>query len=279
MELLFNELSVITPSSDKYAANAKMKLFSETVAAAKLKGFRNIRSHYDSHQIELAGEYTLFNWLTSRDVPELYRNNLYGMFVLPFIDEEDEDIETKYIEANFFFEDPANGIARTACLGLASAYLYETISIGLQSQNAWRKNILTIFIEANDTIRFESVNNVYSKDCFDNTIISDFVEQSGNVVLQESLLAPNDKDIHIADHHGKDELKSLWNKLKNNPYVVAGRSTDWGGRRFIRKFDRNGVVEIVLVASEREYALWVQTTGRSLRETKAIADALRDRFE
>ncbi len=278
MELLFNELSVISPSTDKYAANIKMKLFSETVAAARRKGFRNIRSHYDSNQIELAKGYSLYNWLTSKDVPEIYRNNLYGMLVLPFISEEDEEIEDEFIQANYFFEDTANGIAKTECLGLASAYLYETLSIGLQSHNAWKENSLNISIEANEDTEIETVKNIYSQGCFNFPAISDYVEQIGTIELQESPLAPDAKNFHLADHHGKKELQDLWDKLKRSPYIIEARSTNFGGNRFIKKVEKNGVLVIVLVDSERKYALWVQSTGTNLRETKAIAAILDERY-
>lgn len=48
MELMYNELSVDPLSPDKYAANAKMKLFSETVAEARQKGF-GISVHITIH--------------------------------------------------------------------------------------------------------------------------------------------------------------------------------------------------------------------------------------
>jgi hypothetical protein len=278
MELLFNELSITSPSANKYDANQKMKIFSETVATARNKGFRNIRSHYDSHQIELANDYSLYNWLTSKDVPEIFRNNLYGMIILPFISEDDEEIEAQFVEANYLFEDAANGISKTKCLGLASACLYETLSISLQSSNAWTKNSLNISVESIENTRIEAVRNIFSKGCFNVKVISDFVELLETVVLHETSIPPDSKKFHLADHHGQNELKALWTKLKTSPYVVEGRSTDWGGKRFIRKVEKNGVLEIVLVDSERQYALWVQTTGTNLRETKAIAEMLDDRF-
>ena len=279
MELLFNELSITSPSANKYDANEKMKIFSKTVATARKKGFRNIRSHYDSHQIELAGGYSLYNWLNSKDVPEIFRNNLYGMIVLPFIREDDEEIEAQFVKANYFFEDAANGISKTECLGLASAYLYETLSISLQSSNVWSKNSLDISVESNDNKQIEAVRNVYSEGCFVVKVISDFVEQLGTIVLQETLMEPDSKNLHLADHHGQKELKALWAKLKNSPFVIEGRSTDWGGKRFIRKAEKNGVLEIVLVNSDKQYALLVQTTGSNLRETKAIAEILENRFD
>jgi hypothetical protein len=52
------------------------------------------------------------------------------------------------------------------------------------------------------------------------------------------------------------------------------RSTNWGGNAFIRKVHKEGIIEIVLFKTERQYALLVKTTGRNLRETKAIAEIL-----
>ena len=92
----------------------------------------------------------------------------------------------------------------------------------------------------------------------------------------ETPLKPDEKDIHLADHHGKDVLKVLCDRLKYNEYITAMRSTDWGGNSFIRKIHPNGVVEITLIKSERKYALWIQTTGRNYRETEAIANKLRE---
>ena len=82
----------------------------------------------------------------------------------------------------------------------------------------------------------------------------------------------------MADHHGKKELQDLWDKLKRSPYIIEARSTNFGGNRFIKKVEKNGVLVIVLVDSERKYALWVQSTGTNLRETKAIAAILDERY-
>jgi hypothetical protein len=64
MEIMFNELS-IAPAGDKYTANSKLMVFAEAVNEARKKGFKRIRSHYDTNQIALAEGYTLFDWLSS----------------------------------------------------------------------------------------------------------------------------------------------------------------------------------------------------------------------
>lgn len=278
MELLFNELSISPFSTDKYKANEKMKQFSETVAIARRKGFRNIRSHFDSSQIELSENYSLHNWLTSMDIPEVYRNNLYGMLVLPFIKDNDEEIEEQYIEADYYFEDIESGIAKTKCLGLTSAYLYETPSISFSSLPVWNRTKLFIIVEKENSVSTESVFNISSKTSFDDILLAEFIENLGTLTLFETELKSEDKKQHLADHHGKAELQELCNQIKHSPNVIEMHSTDWGGKKFIRKVHADGVVEIVLFRTQRQYALWVLTTGRNLRETKAIADILEERY-
>ncbi len=278
MELLFNELSAEPLSEDKYAANDKMKQFAETVGDARKKGFQFIRSHLSISEIPLANNYTLYDWINNKDIPILYREFLFDMIIQPFIKDEDEEVIDKYIEANYFFEDKESGIAKTACTGLASAYLYETLSISLSSAPVWDKTKLPIIIETDEETRIESVFNASSKKSFEDKEIVEYVENLGNVELVETDIAPEDKKIHLADHHGKKELAELAKQLKNSPYVVEMRSTNWRGKKFIRKIRKDGTIDIVLYKTDEGYALWVQTTGRNLRETKAIAQILDDKY-
>jgi hypothetical protein len=277
MELQFNELSIV-PCADKYVANDNMKQFVETIATARQKGFRQIRSHHDINQIILSGNYSLFDWLNNREISMDYKQFLYGMIVVPFINEEDSELEEQYIEANYFFEDKENAIEKVECVGLAGAYLYETLSVSLSTHSVWDKVKLSIIVEKNNEIFSENILNVSSKASFGKEEIAEFIENTRNLTLIETTLHPDEKAIHLADHHGKAELKTLCDQLKNSPYVIEMRSTDWGGKKFIRKFQKNGVVEIVLFQTQRQYALQVQTTGDNLRATKAIADVLEQKY-
>jgi hypothetical protein len=208
-----------------------------------------------------------------------FRDFLLGMFRLPFINENDEEIKNKYLGEEFYFEDTDNGIVKQKCLGLAAAYLYETLSISFQNGGAWVKNELNITIETSDgNSKTEIVKNVYSKDCFSKAVITDYVEQLGDIQLQETRIIPADKENHFAPHHGKHELQLFWNKLKNNPYIISAISTGWGGDSFIRKISRNGTIEIVLIHTVHRYALLVQTTGRNYRETETIAGLLQKEY-
>ena len=233
-----------------------------------------------AHQIFLSNEngYSLYDWLTNTQVSRRFRDTLFGTLINPFIDEENVEMVDEYIIKNYFFDDADIPIVKKSCLGLASAHLNETLCISLRSANTWAKLQLPLIIEENGQEQIVPVRNVSNPADFNDPIIADFVENIRELVLVETPLQPDQKNIHLGDHHGKAELQRLCDKLKNNPYVIEMRSTDWGGRRFIRTIRTDGTIDIVLHETDRGYALLVQTSGRNYRETKAIAEILEDRY-
>ncbi|MBW7869247.1 MAG: hypothetical protein LC124_14405 [Ignavibacteriales bacterium] len=281
MELIFNELSIEPLAGNVYSANDRMIILAQAMGEARQKGFNIIRSHNFTNQIQLTDNYTIYDWLNNRQVSEIHRNLLYGMITPPFISEEDEEIEDQYLASNYYFEDTASNISKTECLGLASAYLYETLSISLNSLPVWEQPQLKIKIESGESEATAYVFNVFSRESFDQQVISDFVDEISEVELQETGLSPDEKNIHVANHHGIQELQLLCSQLKLSPYVIEMRSMEWCQGRcnnFIKKCHRDGVIEIVLYRTDRKYSLRVQSTGRNLRETKAIAEILRERY-
>ena len=276
MELMFNELSVTPYSANKYEAIQRMTLFAKTFKKSRDLGFKLIRSNVSVSEIHLADDYTVHSWLMDSAVSPELKGFMFGSIITPFINEEDGQVEEAYIEAEYFYK--TNEVEKVRCLGLAAAHLYELPTISLNTSAEWRRNLLPIIVEKNETSEDHQIPNVFDKSCFDKEGIAAFVENLGEVELITTTLKPNEKDIHLADHHGKDELQALCNRLINNEYVTAMRSTDWGGNTFIRKIHKDGVVEITLLKSKKKYALRVQTTGRNYRETEAIAHKLRERY-
>jgi len=277
MELILNELSMLPYSVDKYQARDKMARFSKTVSVAINQGFKNIKSDLYPYEIMLADDYSLKNWLTDKEVPKNQKDQLFTFIIPPFIKEEDEEIFEEFIDLEFYFEN--NDIPKTSCIGLAAAYLYGTLSISLASSPTWCNHKLLLIIEMAGFTRTEEVFNVYDRSSFQELELVNFVENLGELDLVKTTIDPEDKRITLfGDHHGKPELEALCGKLKRNDYVEEMRSTNYGGSKFIRKVQEDGVVEIVVMKADSRFALWVQTTGRNYRETKAIADMLRERY-
>lgn len=279
MELFFNELSTTPLSANKYDAKAKMQKFAQAIGKARQMGFRNVRSYLASNQIELAEDYSLHSWMFDREMPEIERNLLLGMITQPFIKDEDNEIVDQYLEKRYLFVSEEYGIEKTECTGLATAHLYDMPGVSLSTQPIWDNIKLPIVIESEDgSSTTEDVYNVSSKESFEDDTMLQYVENLGTLSLKETDIPPNEKNVHLAQHHGQAELAELWDKLKNSPYVIEARSTDWGGKRFIRKTYANGVIEIVLHKTQRQYAMWVRTTGNNLRETIAIAEVLEKKY-
>jgi len=279
MELALNELSIFA-EADKYKANDRMTEFAKTVAEGKRKGFKKIRSRFAAAEIKIAVDYSMENWLNDRSFAAAkdYKDILFGMIVLPFIKEEDASIEEEYIQANYFFEDAENGIAKTECVGLASAFLYDTLSISFSALPQWRKIEIPIIIETENNSETAVVYNVFSNASLNSAEILTQIESRAEVKLIETEIKPTDKKRHISAHHGMKELNELCDQLAWHPYVEEMRSTNWGGTKFIRKTTKEGYIEIVLHKTQRKYALSVKTTGRNKRETDKIAEILTERY-
>lgn len=276
MELMFNELSVIPYSANKYEAIERMTLFAKSFKKSRDLGFKRIRSDVSVSEIRLADDYTVHSWLIDNAVSPELKGFMFGSIITPFINEEDCKVEEAYIEAEYFYKRNKDEIV--PCLGLAAAHLSELPTISLNTSTEWQRNLLPIIVEKDEISEDHQIPNVFAESCFEEEGIAAFVENLGEVELIETTLNIDKKDIHLADHHGKDELQALCNRLKHNKYVTAMRSTDWGGNTFIRKIHKSGAVEITLIKSQRRYALWVQTTGRNFRETEAIANRLREKY-
>ena len=130
-------------------------------------------------------------------------------------------------------------------------------------------NFNAIPISANKQV----TNNAdYKKWCFAFLANNEFF-------LSKTTIPPLNKKIHLSDHHGKKELTDLCTRIKNSPYVEEMQSTNWGGKRFIRKVAANGIIEIVLYKSDKQYALNVQTTGKDFLETQAISEILSAKYD
>lgn len=278
MELTFNEISITPLLDDKYKANERMLMFAKAVAEARKNGFRNIRTHLSANEIKLTENYSMRNWLFDKEFSAESRALFYDMFVQPFLKEGDEEIEERFIESNYFFEDQINQIPKQECLGLTSAFLSETLAISFQSNPAWQKNKLEVIIENEAFTSTEEVNHIFSKECFSNSSIADFVESITTLELVETNINPNDKHFHLTAHHGQKELTDFWNRIKNSPFVIEAISIEWGGNSFYKKPQRDGKVDVVHLKSDRRYAMQVQTTGSNLRETIEIAKRLAEQY-
>lgn len=277
MELIFNELSSPVNCANKYEANDNMIKFAEAVNTASKHGFKNVRSNLFVNQIMLFEDYSVHSWLVDKDASKDHKDFLFGKFVSPFINEEDVEIEEQYIDANYYFESAEDNINRVECFGLASAHLYETLSVSFSSLPIWDRTRHSIVISKDNQETIVDVLNVSSKESFEDEEITNHIQNTKTLELILTDTLPDNKLLNITgDHHGNKEREMLWHKIKNSPYVISMISTGgYGTDRFIRNITKDGIVEAVI---DGKYSIRIQTTGRNYRETKAIADILEEEY-
>lgn len=90
-----------------------------------------------------------------------------------------------------------------------------------------------------------------------------------------------EKQIHLRDDRGKDELLDFTRKVCRNPYVINVINSlpfNAKDKKFIRKVKAEGLIECVMIWTDKGYGFVIQTTGRNLRETEKIATIINDEY-
>jgi hypothetical protein len=282
MELIFNELSLKPSVDNAQIANTLVEKLIKTYAQAKSKGFRKIRFHQVFEDIALLEGYTFLDWLnhtTNRNFKDL----LLGARVYPFISEGDDWAEDEYLKRRYFFEN--DFIEKTEPQGLAAAVIYKTLAVSLATHDYWKMRQLQVFIVdenlTNDSI-VENVHNVCEDTGFESPEIQDFIDSISTPVLIPSTLDPEQKEIHLRDDHGKDKIKAFATRLLQSEYVVSVINSlpfNPHATNLIRKTYADGRIEMVMYWEDKGLGLVIQTTGRNIHETNAIAKILTDEYD
>ena len=282
MELIFNELSLQPSVDNAQIANSLVEKLIKTYAQAKSKGFKKIRFHQVFEEIALLEGYTFLDWLnntTNRNFKDL----LLGARVYPFISEEDKWAEDEYLKRTYFFENEF--IEKTEPRGLAAAVIYKTLAVSLATHDYWKKRQLQVLIVDENLANIlivENVNNVCEDTGFESPAIQGFIDGISTPVLKSSTLAPKQKEIHLRDDHGKDKIKEFATRLLQSEYVVSVINSlpfNPHATNLIRKTYADGRIEMVLYWEDKGLGLVIQTTGRNIHETNAIAKILADEYD
>ncbi len=165
-------------------------------------------------------------------------------------------------------------------IGLALSCLMDSLCVGLASGRIWEKAFINLIRRENDscihtTARYLSKTENLSSH-------GEWIGSLEKIELDKCDLSPEDKLINLSDDHGKDKLMFLARKLTRSPYVKSVPKSlpyDQSGRKFIRKVYPDGHIALTLLRYDAGYSLMVETTGKNLRETKNIADILKEKFE
>ncbi len=282
MNLAFNELSFRPFADSPQGLFQKMcDLYALFAAVKRLQKFDHVifPSHFAS--LEVLPELTFAQWLANCK-SSLQTQQIRSMLRRPFEAEALED-RTAELDA-YYFDDDTVAIKQEPCIGLGIAALLGTMSLSLATHPLWEEQYVRIRKlkhEINSDPEELNVRNVSTiKECQSAELIA-FVESLGKVELIECMDVPEEKSISLRDDHGKDVLLAFGKKIRQSPYVVSiVNSLPFNPRqvRFIQKVQPNGLLEVVLFWEDKGLGMVIQTTGRTVRETQAIAKLLEKKF-
>lgn len=204
----------------------------------------------------------------------------------PYIKEElDDSDQINYVLTKTFLKKNDNELIPVE--GFKAAYFCNSICVGLFSEPYWRNHIHTIIIDNGSEPFNIDIACISKEEHLTTQAYTEWVDRNVDVELKEST-KPIKKKLGqhrnaIGKHHGKELLYAHALKLIESPYVEEIiTSAEYGQpseKDYIAGFgDENGVIRIMLVWEEPKVSMFIKTTGRNCKETKAIADILRNQF-
>ena len=277
MEFVFNELSLLPLAKSKSEGIERLRLLGFVFRECKKEGATVVRVGDRYDKVELAKNYTLSDFLQDTSQRNHTLKSLMFSALRPDYFKEADEQEAF---GEYCLLQVTDTVGRH-CHGFAVGYVLNKPLIGFASEKTWDNlfHSITIKKEGHKTVKAEHacVSKVEHATCPD---FKNFFDSCMPLELVKSSVAPQDKKSTFSGgHHGQKELKALAKKLNYNPYVKHPiTSVDFCPRATdpIERCYENGQVVVVDTSSSAGYALLVQTTGRSMRETEEIANSIRE---
>lgn len=257
MEIYFNELSINNLTEMTYEQIENLK--------GSYLGLK--KEKVTSCRISVKDSNDLLKMMEKLPNRVNIKNFYYSFFKLPFESEIVDNNQEEYIRNKWKYKD-------IECLGPAMAWIVNSMCLSLY-QEEWNKSYFGIS-KNDETIKIRNVSR--------QTHVGehkDFFEGNNPIELLESSLDCSEKEICLRDDHGKKELMELAQKIVKCKYVekiVNSLPFNPHDRNFIRKVKEDGLVEIVMIWTDRKYGMVIKTTGRNIRETRKIAQIIQEKY-
>lgn len=280
MEACFNELTLNPLCVTSQEISERISQYVDVVARAYDEGFKKICYSKALDEIAISENETLAGYC--------YKNMRNSKVLLllstqkrPYIGENDALIvQDCYLKENAYYCCNANEQLKAE--GFTAAYAKNTICVGMFVTPEWCKAEYEIKV-TDDVAGEKKVTWICVTDAchFDMECYKLWYDLNSPLSLEKYLMEPKGKKVNLRDDHGKDILDKHAEKLKQSPYVVEIVNSlpfNPQARDYIHRVRENGLIEIVLTDTDRGLGLLVKTTGRNLRETKRIAEILKEKY-
>lgn len=284
MELVFNEISFLPYSENEVTLKElfinMLKLYDKTKTEY---GYKHLIFPSNIGETKVTADKTFVQWAYSITNQGEKNKILSVPFIRPFADDV---LEEKVKELNkYYYSNEEAGIDEEYCIGLATAYLKQRVTIGLATHECWEtpKIVFNEIINDDlDTIEV-SVNNITLEAHLQDEEVKNKLMYSGKLVLDICPLKPTEKIIKLSgDHHGNDKLEAFAKKLFKSEYVESViNNIDFSPKaiKLIKNIFPDGKIEVGLHWESAGYGMVIQTTGKNYRETEAIAKILEKEFD
>ncbi len=274
-DVYFNELSVPYPVTVNTDTDFLIQNYAETIKEACNQGFGKVRYEKEIDHIMLREDFSLAQYL--------YKNiTLQSVKVLlatqtkPYIPEGDK-AEVPYIMNQYYIMFKGEKIHAE---GLTAAALSASMAIGMENAN-WTENCYEVFEKRPEakTLRKADVLYAYNPNFFTNEKFVEWADVNLPPKIEECGILPMKKEIHLADHHGKDVLNRLAKRLVCEKFVKGIlNSTDRNAqeKNFISGINSN-IIYITMV-DNGGFGMAVSTTARNEREAGYIAKLIEKKY-
>lgn len=277
MEACFNELSVRSDGRDVTDVEGWLNRYADVVSCAvKDWNFKKIRYALRFDAIRVSENETLASYCYKNQ-----RNTKVQLLLstqrYPYIDSRDSDVhQEQYVKTEAYLSDTDEKAE-----GFLIAYIMNTICVGFASEDRWF-NVGHRIRLCSDSVE-ELVDWVCISDVshFQSESFLDWHSANAPLSLVKCDILPESKSVRLRDDHGKDTLMKHADAIKQSPYVVKVINSlpfNPRARDYIHKVRPNGLIEIVLTNTDNGLGLVVQSTGRNLKETKRIAEIIKEKY-
>lgn len=282
MNLSFNELSFLPLINDNQNLINQFDVLINTFKDVKENnGFSHIIFPSDLSILEATSTMSFSEWIYSLPIKEKTKILTFTSRK-PFID----NILSEQIKEldSYYFENLELGIEQNYCNGLSTAHILEIPAISLANNIFWQNIKIDFFKENSSTNKTDTVDvfNISTSQSINDISFQNHLTSITQVILSKSVLEPHQKPIHFRDDHGSDVLMKFAKSLVNSEYingVINSIPFNPKSNRLIKKISSDGKIDLVLYWEDAGYGMVIQTTGRNFRETKAIAEIIKDNFD
>ncbi len=281
MELVFNELSFREYKDEYNLLDCFVSLGELFDKAKELYNYTHIIFPSNLSEMKACENKSFYEWING--MPTKHRNKIFPIinrppFIPDFLGDKINGL------ASYYFVSTELNIGQEYCDGLATADIMDIPAISLANNLIWQSPILTIFKETDVSPVEVHVTNLATQEVLNSSEFQEFSERKMQVELQPSNKTIEEKisSISLREDHGIDKLQKFAERIVRNEYVngvINSLPYNPNTSRFIKSVYKNGNIEIIMHWEDAGYGIVIETTGRNLSETRAIAEMLRKDFD